>query len=72
MSGPSIDPALYRPRDVIRIRRALVSVSDKSDLVEIKNKAGLLGITGQADPRCDRRIRSRNRRQVLCPGRIEA
>ena len=31
MSGPAIDPALYRPRDVVRIRRALVSVSDKTN-----------------------------------------
>ncbi|MCU1552276.1 MAG: purH [Glaciihabitans sp.] len=35
MSGTQHDPALYRPRDVIRIRRALVSVSDKTDLVEL-------------------------------------
>ena len=35
MSGPSHDPALYRPRDVIPIRRALVSVSDKTGLVEL-------------------------------------
>jgi phosphoribosylaminoimidazolecarboxamide formyltransferase/IMP cyclohydrolase len=35
MSGPTHDPALYRPRDVIRIRRALVSVSDKTDLVPL-------------------------------------
>ncbi len=30
MSGPAIDPSLYRPRDIIPIRRALVSVSDKN------------------------------------------
>ncbi len=35
MSGPAIDPALYRERDVIPIRRALVSVSDKTGLVEL-------------------------------------
>ncbi|MCU1404146.1 MAG: purH [Glaciihabitans sp.] len=35
MSGPSHDPALYRPRDVVTIRRALVSVSDKTGLVEL-------------------------------------
>ena len=35
MSGPTIDPAAYRPRDLIPIRRALVSVSDKSGLVEL-------------------------------------
>lgn len=35
MSGPAIDPALYRQRDEIPIRRALVSVSDKTGLVEL-------------------------------------
>jgi phosphoribosylaminoimidazolecarboxamide formyltransferase / IMP cyclohydrolase len=35
MSGPQIDPALYRERDVIPVRRALVSVSDKTGLVEL-------------------------------------
>lgn len=35
MSGPSHDPADYRERDVIPIRRALVSVSDKTGLVEL-------------------------------------
>jgi phosphoribosylaminoimidazolecarboxamide formyltransferase/IMP cyclohydrolase len=44
MSGPSIDPALYRPRDVIRIRRALVSVSDKTDLVELATKLADAGV----------------------------
>ena len=28
MAGPTHDPALYRDRDVVPIRRALVSVSD--------------------------------------------
>ena len=35
MSGPTIDPALYRERDLVPIRRALVSVSDKTGLVEL-------------------------------------
>jgi phosphoribosylaminoimidazolecarboxamide formyltransferase/IMP cyclohydrolase len=35
MSGPTIDPAAYRARDLVPIRRALVSVSDKSGLVEL-------------------------------------
>jgi phosphoribosylaminoimidazolecarboxamide formyltransferase/IMP cyclohydrolase len=35
MSGPTIDPSLYRHRDIIPIRRALVSVSDKSGLAEL-------------------------------------
>jgi phosphoribosylaminoimidazolecarboxamide formyltransferase/IMP cyclohydrolase len=35
MSAPSQDPALYRPRDLVPIRRALISVSDKSGLLEL-------------------------------------
>jgi phosphoribosylaminoimidazolecarboxamide formyltransferase/IMP cyclohydrolase len=35
MAGPSHDPALYRDRDVVPIRRALVSVSDKTGLVDL-------------------------------------
>ena len=33
MAGPSHDKSLYRDRDVIPVRRALVSVSDKTDLL---------------------------------------
>ncbi|MGP6170886.1 bifunctional phosphoribosylaminoimidazolecarboxamide formyltransferase/IMP cyclohydrolase [Microbacterium sp. A196] len=33
MAGPSHDSSLYRDRDVVPIRRALVSVSDKTDLL---------------------------------------
>ncbi|MET1043829.1 MAG: bifunctional phosphoribosylaminoimidazolecarboxamide formyltransferase/IMP cyclohydrolase [Microbacteriaceae bacterium] len=36
MSGPSShDPSLYRERDVVPVKRALISVSDKSGLVEL-------------------------------------
>ncbi|HEX5727906.1 bifunctional phosphoribosylaminoimidazolecarboxamide formyltransferase/IMP cyclohydrolase [Microbacterium sp.] len=35
MAGPSHDPTLYRERDVVPIRRALVSVSDKTDLLKL-------------------------------------
>jgi len=35
MAGPSHDPALYRDRDVVPIRRALLSVSDKTDLLTL-------------------------------------
>ena len=35
MAGPDIDPALYRERDVVPTRRALVSVSDKTDLLAL-------------------------------------
>ncbi|MFD1714629.1 bifunctional phosphoribosylaminoimidazolecarboxamide formyltransferase/IMP cyclohydrolase [Amnibacterium flavum] len=35
MSGHSIDPALYRERDIVPVKRALISVSDKSGLLEL-------------------------------------
>jgi phosphoribosylaminoimidazolecarboxamide formyltransferase/IMP cyclohydrolase len=44
MSGPAIDPARYRPRDVIRIRRALVSVSDKTNLIELATALSAAGV----------------------------
>ncbi|MFM9878771.1 MAG: bifunctional phosphoribosylaminoimidazolecarboxamide formyltransferase/IMP cyclohydrolase [Rhodoglobus sp.] len=44
MSGPSHDPADYRARDVIPIRRALVSVSDKTGLVELAAALAVAGV----------------------------
>jgi phosphoribosylaminoimidazolecarboxamide formyltransferase / IMP cyclohydrolase len=44
MSGPTHDPAMYRERDVIPIRRALVSVSDKSGLVELARALADAGV----------------------------
>jgi phosphoribosylaminoimidazolecarboxamide formyltransferase/IMP cyclohydrolase len=35
MSGPSHDPATYRDRDRVAVRRALISVSDKTGLLEL-------------------------------------
>ena len=35
MSGHAIDPSLYRPRDVVPVRRALLSVSDKTGLLDL-------------------------------------
>jgi len=35
MAGPVHDPALYRERDAIPVRRALISVSDKTGLLEL-------------------------------------
>ncbi|WP_353826803.1 bifunctional phosphoribosylaminoimidazolecarboxamide formyltransferase/IMP cyclohydrolase [Agromyces sp. SYSU T0242] len=35
MSGASIDPRLYRERDLVAVRRALIAVSDKTGLVEL-------------------------------------
>ena len=44
MSGPSHDPADYRERDVIPIRRALVSVSDKTGLVDLARALAEAGV----------------------------
>ncbi|WP_157007909.1 bifunctional phosphoribosylaminoimidazolecarboxamide formyltransferase/IMP cyclohydrolase [Agromyces laixinhei] len=35
MSGPTHDPSLYRERDLVPVRRALIAVSDKRGLVEL-------------------------------------
>lgn len=35
MAGPTIDPSLYRSRDVVPVRRALISVSDKTELLAL-------------------------------------
>ncbi|EAR25001.1 bifunctional phosphoribosylaminoimidazolecarboxamide formyltransferase/IMP cyclohydrolase [marine actinobacterium PHSC20C1] len=43
MSGPSHNPADFRERDVVPLRRALISVSDKSGLLEL---AGALSAAG--------------------------
>ncbi|MGV8851139.1 MAG: bifunctional phosphoribosylaminoimidazolecarboxamide formyltransferase/IMP cyclohydrolase [Rhodoglobus sp.] len=43
MSGPSHNPADFRERDIVPIRRALISVSDKSGLLEL---AGALADAG--------------------------
>ena len=43
MAGPRHDPSLYRERDLVPIRRALVSVSDKTDLLVL---AGALAGAG--------------------------
>ncbi len=44
MAGPSHDPALYRHRDVVPIRRALVSVSDKTDLLRLAEALAGAGV----------------------------
>src|SRR3954468_18995740 len=44
MSGPSIDPAAYRPRDLVPIRRALISVSDKTGLLELAAALSAAGV----------------------------
>jgi phosphoribosylaminoimidazolecarboxamide formyltransferase / IMP cyclohydrolase len=44
MAGPSHDPALYRERDVVPVRRALVSVSDKTDLLRLAEALSAAGV----------------------------
>ena len=44
MAGPSHDPALYRHRDLVPIRRALVSVSDKTDLLALAEALAAAGV----------------------------
>ncbi|WP_309067637.1 bifunctional phosphoribosylaminoimidazolecarboxamide formyltransferase/IMP cyclohydrolase [Microbacterium sp.] len=44
MAGPRHDPSLYRDRDVVPIRRALVSVSDKTDLLTIAEALANAGV----------------------------
>ncbi|GMM95097.1 bifunctional phosphoribosylaminoimidazolecarboxamide formyltransferase/IMP cyclohydrolase [Microbacterium sp. MTN4-26] len=44
MAGPSHDPYLYRDRDVVPIRRALISVSDKTGLLELAQALAGAGV----------------------------
>ena len=44
MAGPRLDPSLYRHRDVVPIRRALVSVSDKSGLLALAEALSAAGV----------------------------
>ncbi|WP_292833312.1 bifunctional phosphoribosylaminoimidazolecarboxamide formyltransferase/IMP cyclohydrolase [Microbacterium sp.] len=44
MAGPSIDPALYRPRDIVPVRRALISVSDKTGLLPLGQALAAAGV----------------------------
>ncbi|WP_040166657.1 bifunctional phosphoribosylaminoimidazolecarboxamide formyltransferase/IMP cyclohydrolase [Microbacterium gorillae] len=44
MAGPRHDPADYRERDIVPIRRALVSVSDKSGLLELAAALAAAGV----------------------------
>jgi phosphoribosylaminoimidazolecarboxamide formyltransferase/IMP cyclohydrolase len=44
MSGPRHDASLYRERDVIPIRRALISVSDKTGLLDLAQALAAAGV----------------------------
>jgi phosphoribosylaminoimidazolecarboxamide formyltransferase/IMP cyclohydrolase len=44
MAGSSHDPSLYRDRDLVSVRRALVSVSDKTDLLVLARALSDAGV----------------------------
>ena len=44
MAGPTIDPTLYRDRDLVPIRRALISVSDKTDVLPLAQALAAAGV----------------------------
>jgi phosphoribosylaminoimidazolecarboxamide formyltransferase/IMP cyclohydrolase len=44
MAAPTTDPALYRHRDEVPVRRALVSVSDKTDLLVLAQALAAAGV----------------------------
>lgn len=44
MSAHAADPALYRERDLVPVRRALISVSDKTGLVELASALAAAGV----------------------------
>jgi phosphoribosylaminoimidazolecarboxamide formyltransferase/IMP cyclohydrolase len=44
MSGPRHDPSLYTPRDLVPIRRALISVSDKTGLLDLATALAAAGV----------------------------
>jgi phosphoribosylaminoimidazolecarboxamide formyltransferase/IMP cyclohydrolase len=44
MTGPQHDPSLYRERDQVAVRRALISVSDKTGLVDLASSLHAAGV----------------------------
>ncbi|MBF4580369.1 bifunctional phosphoribosylaminoimidazolecarboxamide formyltransferase/IMP cyclohydrolase [Frigoribacterium sp. VKM Ac-2530] len=44
MSGHQIDPTLYRDRDAVPVRRALISVSDKTGLLDLAEALAAAGV----------------------------
>jgi len=58
MAGPSHDPSLYRHRDVVPIKRALISVSDKTDLLSLAAALAEAGVEIVSTGSTAARIRS--------------
>ena len=44
MAGPSHDKSLYRERDIVPITRALISVSDKTGLLDLARALAEAGV----------------------------
>ena len=44
MSGHQTDPSLYRERDAVPVRRALISVSDKTGLLDLAEALAAAGV----------------------------
>jgi phosphoribosylaminoimidazolecarboxamide formyltransferase/IMP cyclohydrolase len=44
MAGPRHDSSLYRDRDFVEVKRALLSVSDKTGLLELAGALAAAGI----------------------------
>jgi len=44
MSGPRHDPSLYSSRDVVKVSRALISVSDKTGLLDLARALSQAGV----------------------------
>ncbi len=44
MSGPTHDPSLYTSRDVVKVNRALISVSDKTGLLDLARALSQAGV----------------------------
>ncbi len=50
MSGPQHDASLYRDRDHVAVRRALISVSDKTGLIELATALHAAGVEIRKSP----------------------
>lgn len=67
MAGPRHDPTLYRDRDTVPIRRALVSVSDKTDLLLLAAALAEAGIEIVSTGSTASTIRGRDSRSPTSP-----
>ena len=68
MSGPRHDASLYRERDVVPIRRALISVSDKTGLLDLAKTLAEAGVEISQVPHELFKQRCRDARAVIRTG----